>query len=116
MQVAAGQDGIQRLLAAEKEAQQIVAKARKAKSDRLKQAKAEAEKEIKAYKQQREEAYQKRISDDTSSSGQNEKRLDTESKAAVKSIQDSISSKKKEVVDQLMGYVTTVSFAKHRTM
>ncbi len=29
MQVAAGQDGIQRLLAAEKEAQQIVAKARK---------------------------------------------------------------------------------------
>ena len=34
-----------------------------AKSDRLKQAKAEAEKEIKAYKQQREEAYQKRISD-----------------------------------------------------
>lgn len=29
MQVAAGQDGIQRLLAAEKEAQEIVAKARK---------------------------------------------------------------------------------------
>jgi hypothetical protein len=34
-----------------------------AKSDRLKQAKAEAEKEIKGYKAQREEQYQKRISD-----------------------------------------------------
>jgi len=34
-----------------------------AKADRLKQAKQEAEKEIKAYKAQREEAFQKRISD-----------------------------------------------------
>jgi V-type H+-transporting ATPase subunit G len=116
MQVAAGQDGIQRLLAAEKEAQQIVAQARKAKSDRLKQAKAEAEKEIKAYKQQREEAYQKLISDDTSNSGATEKRLESESKDTVKAIQKSISEKKKEVSDQLLSYVTSVSFDKHRTM
>jgi hypothetical protein len=34
-----------------------------AKADRLKQAKQEAEREIKAYKSQREEQYQKRISD-----------------------------------------------------
>ena len=34
-----------------------------AKADRLKQAKQEAEKEIKAYKAQREEAFQKRMSD-----------------------------------------------------
>ena len=89
MQVSAGQDGIQRLLAAEQEAQKIVAKARKGaslgvlhcqrqdgcqadayftpcytdKSERLKQAKREAEKEIQGYKQQREDAYQKRIKD-----------------------------------------------------
>ena len=86
MQVSAGQDGIQRLLAAEQEAQKIVAKARKGtvdkqiwgkcfkaqrcdclscsdKSERLKQAKREAEKEIQAYKQQREDAYQKRVKD-----------------------------------------------------
>ena len=85
MQVSAGQDGIQRLLAAEQEAQKIVAKARKGwrtfkrtvamtrlqhpclccadKSERLKQAKKEAEKEVAAYKQQREDAYQKRIKD-----------------------------------------------------
>ena len=36
---------------------------RAARTDRLKQAKAEAEKEIKAYRQQREEKYQKAISD-----------------------------------------------------
>lgn len=87
MQVSAGQDGIQRLLAAEQEAQKIVAKARKGgrtlirtlaiirlqfsppllhcadKAERLKQAKKEAEKEVAAYKQQREDAYQKRIKD-----------------------------------------------------
>lgn len=89
MQVLTGQDGIQRLLAAEQEAQKIVAKARKGestaapsqsrlapldrqansaamladKSERLKQAKREAEKEIQSYKQQREDAYQKRIKD-----------------------------------------------------
>ena len=86
MQVSAGQDGIQRLLAAEQEAQKIVAKARKGahsfvmleccclvdraqfllmadKQERLKQAKREAEKEIQSYKQQREDAYQKRIKD-----------------------------------------------------
>lgn len=33
------------------------------KSERLKQAKREAEKEIQSYKQQREDAYQKRIKD-----------------------------------------------------
>jgi hypothetical protein len=33
------------------------------KSERLKQAKREAEKEIQGYKQQREDAYQKRIKD-----------------------------------------------------
>ena len=33
-----------------------------AKSDRLKQAKAEAEKEIQAYKQDRENAYQQKLS------------------------------------------------------
>lgn len=111
MQISAGQDGIQRLLAAEKEAQQIVANARKGKTDRLKQAKAEAEKEVKAYKQQREEAYQKRIADDSSSSGANVSRLEAESKEAIKTIQSSISAKKKEVSDQLLKYVTSVSFA-----
>lgn len=111
-----------------------------AKADRLKQAKQEAEKEIKAYKAQREEAFQKRMSDvspiftslalaalppwpassetcfsqsrtvkwvqkqyaadpvqDSSTSGANVKRLESESAASVKNIEKSIASKKKEV-------------------
>ena len=112
-----------------------------AKADRLKQAKQEAEKEIKAYKAQREEQFQKRMSDvrpapyyktyyrnlvparhahtlgsthccrcsnissrlmvvvmqDSSSSGANVKRLDSESAKAVKDIEKNIASKKKEV-------------------
>ncbi|CAK0780233.1 hypothetical protein CVIRNUC_004979 [Coccomyxa viridis] len=111
MQISAGQDGIQRLLKAEQEAQKIVTEARKGKADRLKQAKQEAEKEIKAYKAQREEQFQKRMSDDSSSSGANVKRLDSESAKAVKDIEKNISSKKKEVVDTLLDYVTNVKFA-----
>lgn len=112
MQISSGQDGIQRLLAAEQEAQGIVTAARKAKADRLKQAKQEAEREIKAYKAQREEQYQKRISDDSTSSGANVKRLESESASTVKTIEKSIASKKKEVVDTLLAYVTHVSFPK----
>lgn len=110
MQVSAGQDGIQRLLAAEQEAQKIVAKARKDKSERLKQAKREAEKEIQGYKQQREDTYQKRIKDDSSNSGANVKRLDQESNDQMKEIQKNIAAKKKEVMDKLLGYVTEVNF------
>lgn len=108
----AGQDGIQRLLAAEQEAQKIIAQARKEKSERLKQAKREAEKEIAAYRQQREEAYKKQISDDSSNSGANVKRLDKESSEAMHEIQQNISKKKKEVLDQLLSYVTTVKLQK----
>ena len=88
--MAAGQDGIQKLLAAEMDAQRIVSDARKSepvnayetcahalwgcdvwewwlsfagKTDRLRQAKAEAEKEIAAYRAEREGAYQKKVAE-----------------------------------------------------
>lgn len=48
------QSGIQQLLAAEQEAQQIVNAARAAKSARLRQAKEEAEREIAEYRAQME--------------------------------------------------------------
>ena len=49
---------------------------------------------------------------DTSNSGATEKRLDSESKEAVKAIQASIAAKKHEVADQLLKYVTTVKYPK----
>lgn len=87
MQAPSSSDGIQRLLAAEQEAQAIIAKARKgdairvacpsllfrgienltrpyaAKSERLKQAKAEAEKELAVFKAEREDQYKKRVAE-----------------------------------------------------
>ncbi|CAI7907434.1 unnamed protein product [Closterium sp. NIES-54] len=52
--------GIQLLLAAEQEAQKVVAAARAAKTARLRQAKEEAEREAAAYRAQREEEYRKK--------------------------------------------------------
>ncbi|KAK9828540.1 hypothetical protein WJX72_000656 [[Myrmecia] bisecta] len=112
MQISAGADGIQRLLAAEQEAQAIVTKARKAKADRLKQAKAEADREIKAYKTERENLYQKRIQEDSSSSGENVRRLEAESAQEVRRIEQAVAAKKQELLDWLLSLVTTVKLTK----
>ncbi|KAL4438188.1 hypothetical protein ABPG77_010549 [Micractinium sp. CCAP 211/92] len=112
MEVPAGQDGIQRLLAAEQEAQAIVQKARKAKADRLKQAKDEAEREIAAFKAEREADFKRKVSDHGSSSQDTSVRLAEESSRAVAHIQDAVQQKKKEVLELLMHHVTTVKFVK----
>ncbi|KAI3426227.1 hypothetical protein D9Q98_008603 [Chlorella vulgaris] len=111
MEVSAGGDGIQKLLAAEQDAQAIVARARKAKTERLKQAKDEAEREIIAYKREREAEFKRKVSDDSSSSQDNVTRLGEESAQAVQAIQESIASKKKDVMEMLMYHVTTVKLA-----
>lgn len=111
MEVSAGQDGIQRLLAAEQEAQAIVTKARKAKSERLKQAKDEAQREIGSYKAEREAEFRRKVTEDSSSSQDNVTRLAEDSARAVKSIQDSVATKKKDVLDLLLHHVTTVKLA-----
>jgi V-type H+-transporting ATPase subunit G len=108
MEVPAGQDGIQRLLAAEQEAQAIVAKARQAKAERLKEAKEEAERDVAAYKKEREEEFSKKIADDSSSNKENASRMHAESEKAVAAIQKSIASKKEEVLKMLLSQVETV--------
>ncbi|KAK9860386.1 hypothetical protein WJX84_007685 [Apatococcus fuscideae] len=115
MQISSGQDGIQRLLKAEQEAQAIVSKARKAKSDRLKQANQEAERDIKAFRSQQEEKYQKKISTDSTSSGDNEKRLETESSNDMRGIEKSIKEKKQQVIDALISFVVDVKLGKTPT-
>ncbi|KAK2076737.1 hypothetical protein QBZ16_005497 [Prototheca wickerhamii] len=108
MEVPAGQDGIQRLLAAEKEAQAIVAKARQARTERLKQAKDEADREVQAYKAQRESEFKRLQTDDTTSSEELAKKMADEADASVKSVQKAISEKKSAVLDLLLKHVTTV--------
>lgn len=109
-QVSAGQDGIQKLLAAEKDAQEIVAKARKAKSERLKQAKAEAEKDIKAYTEDRENAYKQKESANSSNAGDTAKRLEKEATQSESDIKAGVSKNKSQVLDTLLSHVTEVRF------
>eukprot|EP00798_Chlamydomonas_sp_ICE-L_P028493 gene28493-31648_t len=108
MQVAPGSDGIQKLLAAEQDAQRIVSDARKAKQDRLRQAKAEAEKEIAAYRAEREGAYQKKIAESSSGSQATFQRLASETSLSVQRIDADVRQKKQQIVDLLIGYATTV--------
>ncbi|KAJ1468813.1 vacuolar ATPase [Baffinella frigidus] len=53
-----GQEGIDRLLQAEQDATEIVAKARKEKAARIKQARDEAEAEVKQYRSKLEQQFQ----------------------------------------------------------
>ncbi|KAL6753051.1 transmembrane ATPase [Haematococcus lacustris] len=111
MQAPGSADGIQKLLAAETEAQRIVAEARQAKSNRLKQARAEADREVAAYKAEREGAYQKKVAEGSSGAQVTLQRLNTETTVTVQRIQGDVKAKKQQVVDLLNGYVTSVSFS-----
>uniref|UniRef100_A0A7S0RMW3 V-type proton ATPase subunit G n=1 Tax=Chlamydomonas leiostraca TaxID=1034604 RepID=A0A7S0RMW3_9CHLO len=110
MQVQPGADGIQKLLAAETEAQRIVSDSRKAKQDRLRQAKAEAEREIAAYRAEREGAYQKKLSEGTSGAQATAQRLANDTALQIQNIQAAVKAKKAQVVDLLVGYTSTVRF------
>lgn len=116
LQVPASGDGIQKLLAAEQEAQRIIADARKAKQDRLRQAKAEAEKEIAAYRAEREGAYQKKLAEGSSGSAATFQRLSTETALQIRKIQEDVKLKKSTVVDMLLSYATTVRFIKDQQL
>ena len=100
-------DGIQKLLAAEQEAQAIVTAARAEKTSRLRQAKAEADAEIKAYRAQREETYQSllrsRVGDSSARAAQV---LESESSAAIERVQTQVRAAKKAVTDMLAAKVT----------
>ncbi|KAI8473062.1 MAG: transmembrane ATPase [Monoraphidium minutum] len=109
MQVAG--DGIQKLLAAESAAAQIVSEARKAKQERLRQAKAEAEREIAAYKAEREGIYQKKLQESTSGAAATSERLHKETELAIKQVQSDVAASKATVVDMLVKYATTVKQA-----
>ncbi|KAJ0764166.1 putative vacuolar (H+)-ATPase G subunit [Helianthus annuus] len=63
MDASRGHNGIQLLLTAEQEAQQIVNAARNAKLARLKQAKEEAEKEVAEFRAQMEADYQRKLTE-----------------------------------------------------
>eukprot|EP00898_Chlorokybus_atmophyticus_P003264 jgi/Chlat1/3939/Chrsp26S04199 len=100
--------GIQALLAAEQEAQSIVAAARAAKASRLKQAREEAEAEIAAYRQQREESFKKALTASSGDAGSTFQRLEVETKQQIAGIDEATRKLAPEVSNMLLKMVTTV--------
>ncbi|KAG8378466.1 hypothetical protein BUALT_Bualt08G0140100 [Buddleja alternifolia] len=103
-----GQGGIQMLLTAEQEAQQIVTAARNTKMARLRQAKEEAEREVTNYKSHLEDEYQKSISESSGSADSTVKRLEVETEAKIKSLKQTTSKVSPKVVKMLVKNTTTV--------
>ncbi|CAI0556776.1 unnamed protein product [Linum tenue] len=100
------QGGIQMLLSAEQEAQQIVAAARNLKLSRLKQAKDEAEREAARYRSQLQADFQKKVSEGNSAA--TTKQLEQETVKKIAKLKESSSKVQSELVDMLVKFVTTV--------
>ncbi|XP_065848144.1 V-type proton ATPase subunit G-like [Euphorbia lathyris] len=103
-----GQGGIQMLLSAEEEAQQIVLAARNLKLSRLKQAKDEAEKESSNYRSHMESQHQKILSETSGNSGSTVKRLEEETETKTTKLKECGSKIQADVVGMIMKCVTTV--------
>ncbi|XP_071710842.1 V-type proton ATPase subunit G 1-like [Rutidosis leptorrhynchoides] len=105
-----GQNGIQLLLAAEQEAQQIVTAARNAKLARLKQAKDEAEKEVAEFRAQMEADFQRKLTETSGDSGANVKRLEKETDAKIQHLKTEAERISSDVVEMLLKHVTSVKY------
>ncbi|ESR42031.1 hypothetical protein CICLE_v10013168mg [Citrus x clementina] len=103
-----GHGGIQQLLAAEQEAQHIVAAARNAKMARLRQAKEEAEREIAEHRAQVEREFQRKLSESSGDSGANVKRLEQETEVKIHHLKAGAEKIQYDVVQMLLKHVTTV--------
>ncbi|CAK9193937.1 unnamed protein product [Sphagnum jensenii] len=104
----ADRGGIQALLAAEQDAQHIVANARAAKTARLRQAKEEADREVAQYRAQRESEFRKKLAETSGDSGSNVKRLEAETNQKIQRLTAEANKIAPEVTALLMKYVTTV--------
>lgn len=102
------QDGIQKLLQAEQEANAIVTAARQEKTARIKQAKDEAEAEIQSYRNQREQQYQQMLAQATGGSDELAKELETKAKRAEANIRATIGKNGANVTGMLVKHVTSV--------
>eukprot|EP00210_Caulerpa_lentillifera_P002026 g1941.t1 len=102
---------IQRLLAAEKAAQEIVDKARKERAEKMKLAKLEAENEIAEYRAERQAEYDAKVATSSSASGTTFKKLDDDTQAAIDAITRNLPSKKKDAVAMLVSHVTNVDLS-----
>lgn len=109
MEVTPGADGIQKLLAAEQAAQNIIQAARTEKSTKIKQAQQEAEKEVAQYKEQREDAYKKMMEAGKGDAAGRLAKLESDTGASITSLEHAVQNKKPEVTTSIVGWVTKVN-------
>ncbi|KAF3674146.1 V-type proton ATPase subunit G [Capsicum baccatum] len=103
-----GQGGIQMLLTAEQEAQQIVYAARNVKMTRLRQAKEEAEMEVTNYRSHLEAEYKQKLSETSGNSDSTEKRLEVETEQKIQHLKKAASEVSPDVIAMLTKYITTI--------
>ncbi|GKV12214.1 hypothetical protein SLEP1_g23393 [Rubroshorea leprosula] len=108
MEVNAIQGGIQQLLTAEQEGQDIVNAARSAKMARLKQAKEETDKEIAEYRSQLEVEFQRRLAERSGDSGANVQRLETETEIKIENLKTEAAIISDVIVQMLLKHATSV--------
>ncbi|GAA6055101.1 hypothetical protein JCM3770_001799 [Rhodotorula araucariae] len=114
--MAANSQGIATLLDAEKEASQIVAKAREYRNQRLKDARGEANKDIEALRAKKDaefRAFEDAHSGDSSSSATEVQRATDESLAQIEA---SFAQSRTAVVDDLLARVVEVEPKLHRNL
>merc|ERR1712076_52460 len=112
--MAAQTQNIQKLLQAEKRAQDIISQARTKKQARMKQAKDEAKAEVLAYKGQRDAEFklmeQKLLGDKTEAEG----RMQVRTQEQIQSIEQQVTSNEKAVIDMLAQLVADVKPVLHK--
>ncbi|GAA6001021.1 H(+)-transporting V1 sector ATPase subunit G [Rhodotorula paludigena] len=114
--MAANSQGIATLLDAEKEASQIVAKAREYRSQRLKDARGEASKEIEALRAKKDQEFkdfEQQHSGDSSSSADEVSKTTQET---LSRIEASFEASRAQVLDDLLERVVQVKPALHRNL
>jgi len=102
------EEGIARLLQAEKEAQKIVTAARTERKERLKQAKKEAKVEVDAYLEEKTESFKRFRDASMEGTTQQQQALKGETEKKIHQIEQAIEQNKVEVVSLLLDLVIKV--------
>mmetsp|Transcript_7745 Transcript_7745/g.22762 ORF Transcript_7745/g.22762 Transcript_7745/m.22762 type:complete len:125 (-) Transcript_7745:328-702(-) len=103
------QSGIQELMAAETRASQIVAEARMARGDRMKQAKTDAQELIDAYRGEKQEEFNNRVLAAGGSGGSASAKLQAETNNEIQIMQGQFQRNAQKAVDVLLSKCCEVS-------
>eukprot|EP00956_Cyclotella_meneghiniana_P020749 scaffold37054_cov72-Cyclotella_meneghiniana.AAC.4 len=96
-------------MAAETRASQIVAEARIARGDRMKQAQADADELIAAYRREQQDAFNKNVANKGGSGGASSDKLQAETNKEIQQMQGQFQSNAQKAVDVLLSKCCEVS-------